>query len=77
VSGPDPRAIVAAAPTAATSRVIQRCSHCHSEDVVRDAWASWSFETQEWELGQAFDHAYCQACESDCTIETIPEDGLD
>jgi len=74
VSGPAPHPIVAAARTAATPRFIQRCSHCHSEDVVRDAWASWSFERQEWELGQAFDHAYCEACESDCTIETISEE---
>lgn len=77
MSGPDPRSIVAAAPAAATPRVIQRCSHCHSKDVVRDAWASWSFERQEWELGQAFDHAYCEACESDSTIEAVPEEPAD
>ncbi len=54
-------------------RFMQRCAQCHSEEVVRDAWASWSIERQEWELGQTFDHAYCEACENDCAIETMSE----
>lgn len=49
------------------------CGTCGSDHIVRDAWAFWSFERQEWELGQGFDHAYCEACETDCTIETVPE----
>lgn len=70
--GSDQRTITSAALVAGSARFIQRCSHCRSENVVRDAWATWSFERQEWELGQAFDHAYCEACETDCTIETVP-----
>lgn len=58
-------------------RFIQQCSHCHSEKVVLDAWASWSYERQEWELGETFDHAYCEVCESDCEIETVPEAAVD
>lgn len=50
-------------------RRILRCSYCKSEDVVRDAWACWSVENQEWELGEVFDHSFCTACESECAIE--------
>lgn len=39
------------------------CRHCGSEDVVRDAWASWDVEAQEWVLDQFFDNAYCRSCE--------------
>ena len=70
--GPDPRTVTPAVPVNESARLIPRCSHCRSENVVRDAWATWSFERQEWVLGQAFDHAYCEACETDCTIETVP-----
>lgn len=72
MTGTCTEALTPVASAAGPPRFIQRCSHCHSEDVVRDAWASWSFERQEWELGQTFDHAYCEACETDCTIETVP-----
>lgn len=57
--------------TTIPNKFVQRCSRCHSKDVVLDAWACWSFDRQAWELGQTFDHAYCEACESDCTIEAI------
>ena len=70
---PGSRSLTPAEPTAGKPRFIQRCAHCHSEDVVRDAWASWSVERQEWALGQTFDHAYCETCETDSTIETVPE----
>jgi hypothetical protein len=49
-----------------------RCAACHSDDVVRDAWASWSYQSQQWELSQVFDHAFCEQCESDCSIEEAP-----
>jgi len=55
----------------AEPKFIKRCAHCHSEGIVLDAWACWSFDRQSWELGQTFDHAYCEACESDCTIEEL------
>jgi hypothetical protein len=55
-----------------SSKVMMRCSTCHGEDVLRDAWACWSVERQEWELGQVFDHAFCETCDSECTIESAP-----
>lgn len=57
-------------PTTKPKHVI-RCTTCHGDEILRDAWACWSFERQEWELSQIFDHAYCETCESDCMIESI------
>lgn len=48
------------------------CSHCKSEDVVKDAWASWNKETQEWELSQTFDANFCNNCEESRSIDEIP-----
>ena len=48
------------------------CRTCGSDRVVRDAWACWSVERQEWELGEIFDQAFCLNCEDDCTIESVP-----
>lgn len=57
-------------------KIIVRCATCHGERVMRDAWACWSYERQEWELGQAFDHAYCEDCEGDCTLEESRDDAV-
>lgn len=53
-------------------KLIARCKTCQSEDVLLDAWASWSFERQEWVLGHTFDHAFCVTCEAECKIECVP-----
>lgn len=45
------------------------CSVCGSKDVVRDAWAEWDFEAQEWVLQNVFDNAYCETCEGECSIK--------
>ncbi len=39
------------------------CSVCGSDDVVRDAWAAWDTDRQEWVLASVFDDAFCEACE--------------
>lgn len=44
------------------------CRRCGSDQVVRDAWACWSVEDQEWELGEVFDYAFCMTCETDCDL---------
>lgn len=38
------------------------CKTCGSENVLRDAWAVWNVELQQWELDQIFDHAICDDC---------------
>ena len=48
------------------------CAHCGSENVYRDAFASWNTETQEWELAAVYDDATCEACENDTTLTERP-----
>lgn len=50
-----------------------RCSSCGSDDILRDAWASWDFLSQTWVLDNVFDQAYCEDCEGDCSIDASPE----
>ena len=51
------------------------CTHCESEAVVRDAWAAWDVEKQEWVLEDIFDYAYCQDCENETKLEEVEIDG--
>ena len=45
------------------------CKTCGSDQVVRDAWAEWEPESQQWTLQNVFDYAYCESCEGECSIE--------
>ncbi|SCW95978.1 hypothetical protein SAMN05660859_0164 [Ancylobacter rudongensis] len=58
----------APAPAKTASRLTMRCSYCDSENVMRDAWATWSVEDQSWCLGNVFDAAFCEDCENDTKI---------
>ena len=44
------------------------CSYCGSSDVMRDAWAEWDVETQNWALRSVFDSAHCEVCEGETTL---------
>lgn len=55
-----------ASPVAGKTTV--RCGSCGSADVMRDAWACWDDDTQDWVLGSVFDAAFCEACENDTTL---------
>jgi hypothetical protein len=58
------------------TRKIMVCATCGSQDVKRDAWAEWDKEGQRWELSETFDHAFCDRCEGETTVEArdeIPE----
>lgn len=48
------------------------CSDCGSENVMRDAWAVWNAETQEWELGSVFDQGFCDDCQCESSLEEQP-----
>ena len=39
------------------------CSHCRSDDIISQATAQWSNESQEWELADIFDDI-CGSCSS-------------
>lgn len=45
------------------------CRTCDSTEVVRDAWAEWDQEAQEWVLQNVFDDAYCLGHDGQCSIE--------
>ena len=56
------------------SRQVKKvCAECGSDEVVKDAWAFFNTETQEWELENFFDYEFCKRCNGECTIteETI------
>lgn len=44
------------------------CSECGSENVLKDAWASFDSESQKWVLDQVFDQGFCKDCDGECTI---------
>ena len=54
------------------SKIKKVCHDCGSEDVHRDAWAEWDFETQEWVLSDVYDDAYCNTCETDTKLPSVP-----
>ena len=38
------------------------CAVCGSEDVRRDADASWNAHAGQWEVSAIYDHATCEDC---------------
>lgn len=45
------------------------CPECGSERIAKDAWALFSVERQDWELGAIYDHTFCLECETETEIE--------
>jgi hypothetical protein len=46
------------------------CAHCRGQNVMRDAWAVWDIDAQEWTLaGEPFDNAECEDCGGETKIE--------
>ena len=50
------------------------CSSCGSENVRRDAWATWDVETQSWELATVFDAGFCDDCDGEASLTEIEID---
>ena len=47
------------------------CANCGGNNVLKDAYASWNVELQQWELSTVFDHTVCDDCDSTSSpIET-------
>jgi len=44
------------------------CTSC-GEPVLKDAWASWDTEKQEWVLETVFDQAFCSTCDGETSAE--------
>ena len=58
---------------------IIKCAECGSTDVVRDAWASYDQDSDEWVLDSLFDQAFCRECECNCELdeEELPAEPTD
>jgi len=48
------------------------CRECGSDNVMRDAWAVWSVDAQEWELGTVFDQGFCDDCGGEASLDEKP-----
>jgi DnaJ-class molecular chaperone len=44
------------------------CAVCGSDDVRRDADASWNPELQQWDLCAVYDNATCEQCRGETRI---------
>ena len=55
-----------------TARIAYVCTTCGSDQVKLDAWASWSVETQSWELNSTMQMAFCENCECETSIRSTP-----
>lgn len=49
------------------------CPCCGSDNIVRDAYASWDIETQAWVLLATYDDMKCESCGSDINEATEEE----
>ncbi len=58
--------------TQSAARVEKVCSHCGSADVLRDAYAYWDVDRQEWVLEAVYDDAFCRACDGETTLIAQP-----
>lgn len=52
-----------------TSAEFPNCSACGSERIVRDAWAYWDTQAQDWQLDAVFDYSFCLSCEEEAGME--------
>ena len=50
------------------------CKQCGSDNVMRDAWAMWGINSQQWVLGLTFDAAFCEDCDGDTTLVEVRHD---
>ncbi len=50
------------------------CSHCGSDNVRADAYASWSSEEGDWVLHSVYDARFCENCEREVSLLEIDEE---
>jgi hypothetical protein len=48
------------------------CSSCGSKNVMRDAWAEWDEDAQDWTLHSTLDQGYCEDCEGEAHLDEAP-----
>ena len=47
------------------------CGECGGNNVMRDAWAVWDVDEQDWVLGAVFDYGHCDDCDGESRLEEI------
>lgn len=48
------------------------CRTCGTDQVLRDAYASWNVDNQEWELQNVFDAAVCEGrCDGETKLDEV------
>ena len=48
------------------------CATCGSDQVMLDAWAAWSAESQSWELAATMQSAFCEECDGETRLIEQP-----
>ena len=48
------------------------CKFCGGTNVMRDAWAVWDRDKQDWVLGSVFDAAQCDDCDGETSLIEVP-----
>lgn len=43
-------------------RVKYICRFCHSENILKDAYAQWDTKAQQWVLHCVYDYTICDEC---------------
>ena len=56
------------------NKVKYQCPHCNSDEILRDAYASWNVDSQQWELENVFDYTICNQCEREVSPIEKPVD---
>lgn len=54
-----------------------KCTACGSSDVLKDAFAVWDEENQEWVLSSTYDNNFCSDCgtsSDELVWEELPEE---
>lgn len=60
-----------------STKVQMVCRRCGSTQVLRDAWAEWDVDTQQWTLSAVFDHAVCESDACDGGETSIDEEEIE
>lgn len=51
------------------------CKYCGNERVLRDAYARWDYDLQEWVISSTYNSFYCDQCDGPTSLieKTISE----
>jgi len=53
------------------NRIKMVCNNCGSENVLKDAYAAWNVDSQQWELSNTFDNNICDDCGATDSVDEM------